>query len=482
MFLPLPGDDESISAPSLPQVRKARRKMFGRLPKCAVPGFTPICVDSNDPQTVGAGFRKRLLRVVPSTDPILLHEFKTFVRNWLIQNMKPLYPLGFEEWLEGTHYNDNRKQQLRDCYKTLKMRPTRKECRRIDTFVKAESYGELKHARMINSRTDKFKCWSGPYFKAIEEELYKIPYFVKNMTIEERKTKVNSLRCGGSRYYATDFTAFESHFNADVMDACELQLYRHCFPTDDGKFICDVIAGQNSMRTRTGIRATVNARRMSGDMCTSLGNGFTNLMLALFHAHKSNGVLNGLVEGDDGLFATNFNMEVDFYKRLGFTIKMIEVADPSEASFCGLIVSKSDQLIREPRRVFQTFGWTATMPNCGDKVGHELLRAKALSLKFETPDCPIVSALADHAIDVTHGYEPRYEADYYHKPPPKFAYSRSSPTTETRLLFYRQYGISPTTQMRVEQLIMQGQFHSIQHYVNPTYHQSWFAARYIHVT
>ena len=79
---------------------------------------------------------------------------------------------------------------------------------------------------MINSRCDAFKAWSGPLFKSIEEELYQQPEFVKHDTPDQRRVKVKQLRSTGVRYYATDYTAFESHFIPELMDSCECELYR----------------------------------------------------------------------------------------------------------------------------------------------------------------------------------------------------------------------------------------------------------------
>lgn len=81
---------------------------------------------------------------------------------------------------------------------------------------------------------------------------------------------------------------------------------------------------------------------MSGDMCTSLGNGFSNKMKAEFLAYKAGGTIDGFVEGDDGLFVTNFELRSSDYEKLGFTIKIEEIADPCEASFCGMIFGEDE--------------------------------------------------------------------------------------------------------------------------------------------
>lgn len=387
--------------------RRARRRVFRRLNFGAVPGFSPLCLDSNDPATVENGFKRRLLRKTPFDerrhDPEMLRRFSAFVNNY-VSKLPKVNPLEFEEWLEGTSYDNNRKEQLRRTREALHGgRPSSRQCSHIDSFVKGEHYPEYKPARMINSRSDAFKAFSGPYFKSLENMVYStIPEFIKHVPMAERSKAINELRKVGNNLYSTDFTAFESHFLMPIMHVCECALYRHCFSnSNDGEFIARVIEGQNRMRTRTGVRAECWARRMSGDMCTSLGNGFTNLMLAKFLASEQHCEITGYVEGDDGLFCTNAELTAEAYEKLGFTIKIAKISDISEASFCGMVFGPSCEIIRDPRRFLQGFGWSQSFLHAGSSIMDELLRAKSLSTCYETPQCPIVGVLARKALELT---------------------------------------------------------------------------------
>lgn len=243
----------------LPGVRKCRRRMFRRLNYCAVRGYGPICMDSNDPDTVMCAFKQRLLRDVPMlVDPNILYEFGMFVRDFLEKNVARAQDMSFEEWLEKTSYDLNRKAQLCEAYDSLRGgRPTAHQASHVDTFVKTEFYQTWKHARMINSRCDLFKVWSGPKFKAIEDVVYELPEFIKHIPVPQRPFLISAMKQAGTHYYQTDFTAFESHFTPAVLDVCECELYRHCLSTDtDADFLCNVIMGENRMRTRTGVFAT----------------------------------------------------------------------------------------------------------------------------------------------------------------------------------------------------------------------------------
>lgn len=488
--LPLPRPksmfvDEGKASIELPGVRRDRRKMFRRLNKCSVPGYAPLCLDSNDPDTVRCGFVKRLLRDVPPARPRALKEFRAFVRQYLRENVPAVEPLGFEEWLAGTSYNEERKCQLREALDSLRGgRPTRKQASHIDSFVKSEFYPEFKYPRMINSRADVFKAWSGPKFKAIEKVVYEIPEFIKHVPVRERPGRVAALRIAGRRYFQTDFTAFESHFTPEVMNACECELYRHCLRNDaDAEFLCSVIMGTNRMRTRTGVRATVSGRRMSGDMCTSLGNGFTNLMLAKYIAHRKGGEVTGFVEGDDGLFASSVELTERDYSDLGFTIGIVEVSDPCEASFCGMVFSDSGEIIRDPRTFMMGFAWTGSFINAGARIMDELLRAKALSCVYETPQCPVVGAFARYALAQTQHVHPRYVDDGFHTAPPDAVdIPDFNPSYDTRLLFEKQYGVAIPVQLAAERAASRGEFDIVAELIPPTAAQAAYADLYLTVT
>jgi len=456
--------DKGQASIGLSYFRKQRRRMFRRLNHCAVPGFAPLCMDSNDPDTIGCAFKKRLLRDLPPAREGFLEEFRTFVKNFLSRHVPKVQPVSFEEWLQGTSYNEARKTELREAYESLRGGcPDSRQRSHIDTFVKTEFYTSWKHARMINSRCDAFKVWSGPRFKAIEEAVYSLPYFIKHTPVPKRPAAILALKFAGRRYYQTDFTAFESHFTPELLDACECELYRWCLSYDtEAEILCSTIKGTNRMRTRTGCNATVQGRRMSGDMCTSLGNGFTNLMLAMFVAAQKGGEIDGFVEGDDGLFATNVELTTEDYKGCGFTIKIDEVTDPCRASFCGMVFADSGEIIKDPYKFMQGFGWTSSFINAGEGIMDQLLRAKALSSVYETPQCPIIGAFSRYALSKTNHVTPRWCEDGFHSVPrdavdiPAFR-----PAPDTRVLFEDEYGIPVATQLFVERLVSQGKFEEV---------------------
>lgn len=436
--------------------------MFRRLPFGAARGIEPFGRDTADPNTQVDALSKRLCRRLPDIDPVLLQEFREFVGRWCEDHLTPIASgslLSFEEWLETTTYSGTRKAQLREVYEHSHGHlPSAKAASRVNAFIKTESYPigpTFKAARWICSRCDEAKVAMGPAFKTIEREVYADHHFVKHVPVADRPALISSLARDGLRYFISDYTAFEASFHHELMAACELQMYSYMLQNypELARFIVSTIGGKNKIRTRIGTKVTLRGRRMSGDMCTSLGNGFTNLMLFSFFCDRRGANFDGFVEGDDGIFAVSGEppSSSDF-SRLGFEIKLAEISSPSLGGFCG-IYSAGDSLIRDPVRFLQTFGWTTTCVDGGPKVMMQLLRAKALSALYEAPACPIVTAVAHRALQLTAGFDPRFELDGYHQPVPDFVPSPAPIGATTRELFEQLFSVDAATQVAIEERV-----------------------------
>jgi len=334
--------------------------------------------------------------------------------------------------------------------------PSRRRAKKVLAFIKREFYDEYKPPRMINSRCDSFKAFAGPFIKAIEHVVYALPEFIKHTPVPERPAKIASLIRDGCRYVCTDFTSFEASFLPVFQAVCECALFRWCLSEypEEANFICAVDAGENFMSTRQGSHATVRGHRMSGDMWTSLGNGFTNLMLMLYIAEKKGGEAVGFVEGDDGVFRNNFDLTPQDYEPLGFIMKIKYLDDPRKAAFCGMVCASENEIIRDPYHFLNGFAWTHSMVEAGQKVMSALLRAKSLSACYETPQCPIVGAMARVGLALTEGVAPRWVLDGYHEVPrDSFKVPAFAPAIGTRLLFEELYKIDVPTQIAIETAI-----------------------------
>lgn len=204
---------------------------------------------------------------------------------------------------------------------------------------------------------------------------------------------------------------------------------------------------------------------MSGDMCTSLGNGFTNLMSMYYLSYLKSGKLpQGVVEGDDGLFEFESESMIptsEEFARLGFTIKMEKFENIGDAGFCGNIFDESClSNVSDPRELLCKFGWSSSRIACGSgKKRLELLKAKALSLLFELPSCPIVKSLARWALRNTKKLRYRFEngKDWWEQQVWNGIVSGDVERLlelpipyANRLLVDRKFGISPARQLELE--------------------------------
>ncbi len=76
---------------------------------------------------------------------------------------------------------------------------------------------------------------------------------------------------------ATDYTSFEALFTPELMDAVEMQLYDYMLEHVSGgkdtlRLIRRVQLGRNHIDSKY-VSVDISGKRMSGEMCTSLGNG-----------------------------------------------------------------------------------------------------------------------------------------------------------------------------------------------------------------
>lgn len=428
--------------------------------------LSPLSPDRYDKDTAVQGIRKRYAREVPKTDRKAMEGFRKFVAKWVVEKLPRVGQIiGFEEWLASTSYNDARKEQLREVYDRwlLQGRPAaavRKLLHKVKAFIKSEHYPQYKHARHINARCDLAKCVFGPVIKTMERLVYELPEFIKHVPIQDRPALIKRMKRSGCRYVASDHTAFEAHFTKEVMSVVEFEVCRHMLQNhpDIEALLEDTEAGMNDIKLKSSdIRVLIEGMRCSGDMWTSLFNGLGNLLSFLYGCEMVGcKFVEGFVEGDDGIFAvqgvppTAKDME-----KLGFEVKYEYHDDPATASFCGLILA-GDSIVRDPTKFFMGFGWCDRFIGAGPKVKRQLALAKALSALYETPGCPIVAAAAEHVYESTRGVEARFIDGAYRTVPKDYAPPRVNVTAETRDLFSRLYGISPSAQIDAEEAIRRG--------------------------
>jgi hypothetical protein len=432
--------------------------------------------DTTDQLSQFISLQKRILLDHPNPDPKLLQEIRSFVIKFCKDFLEPLdadYDFGIEAWLEKTSYTQARKNELRQIYHTISEKPSEK-IREVNCFTKDEPYPEMKYHRIIFSRSDEFKVMIGPVFKAIEEVVFKLEYFVKKIPDAQRPEYIKELLGEYDEYDSDDFKSFESSFIEIIMMHIEYPMYEYMLQNVYSKdyylkLIRNFIMNLN-VCVFNEFKYMINCKRMSGEMNTSLGNGWTNLILFLFFMYKKYGIyceIKCAIEGDDKINPKIFEgVTVEDYAKLGFTCEKQTVKGIGMASFCGMIFDPEEKInIRDPIEYLIEFFWMRRQYNGASIETHlKLFRTKALSTLYQYPGCPVIHALAKKMVKITENYKMdmnlfKDEFDrerflnnkkYYEKHPELFT---KEPSYNTRLLMYAKFKISPEDQIYLEKYI-----------------------------
>lgn len=462
------------------------------------------CPDVSDVPTLLSGVEHRMDRQLPGNSAEFLLALKKSTRNFILKrDIRPIHPSSdrsVDTWLESTNYNEARKAELRLIYEeTLNLTEmetitlgyklpraddgydTRLRHFIVKLFAKEECYEGYKQARGIYARDDIAKVFFGPYFKLMETELYAQPEFIKHIPVLNRPEYIlEHVTRLGWEYLATDYTSFECHFSEDVMECCEFVLYEHMLRNlPEGPFVMQIIrmvlAGVNRIYC-SGFEARIKARRMSGEMCTSLGNGFSNLMFMQTYCDFTNQPLVGVVEGDDGLFAFNGPQRFDLLTEWGLLLKMESHSNISTASFCGMIFDEdSKQAISNPFKIIAKLGWsTRRYARSNESKLSVLQHCKALSILHQYRSCPIVSAFCRFILRSK--YISMYQKRKFVHTTGNFSlYEKENmlqaieadpaedvpPSKQTRMLFDELYQITPKQQVQIEEDLNKDSLHSL---------------------
>lgn len=376
-------------------------------------------VDARDTYSSIYGLAKRVVQRPMPTRRQSIRRFRGFVSQWIRKNLKPLRSdsdVSVASWLDSTSYPKSRKDVLMALAPNANADYLLNHLKDLDveSHIKDESYIEYKNARWINSRSDTFKVATGPIFKLIEKELFggenTAKYFIKYVPVADRPKWIKEhIYHEGWVYHSTDYTSFESLFTPRLMKACEMQLYEYMtrdLPagSDWYKLVKFALCDHAYTLSHGDVSVKLKGTRMSGEMCTSLGNGFMNLMVALYTLRELNLPSDHVVvEGDDGLFAAPVPINADIPAGLGLRIKMETTTELGEASFCGNVFDPNDDIVLvDPLETLVDFGWTKKVDiDAGPRRLDLLLRAKAYSLLYQYRANPVLESFARYVLRVT---------------------------------------------------------------------------------
>lgn len=313
----------------------------------------------------------------------------------------------FEEWLEDSNYPEWRKVELRKVRDELPVIEFTDQIalwwREIGCFMKDETYVDYKYPRPIHAAVDQIKVVLGPIFRSIEKVVFQNGDFIKKVPLSERPAYIEErLHVEGVRPFAADANSWEARQTIELMRASEMQLYAYMMqnmPASSNMLFKRVasVAGENYIRNKF-FSLIVIARRMSGEMNTSLGNGVNMRQICRYVCfRKGSTVVRGVFEGDDSLVVCDGPLPTqEDFERLNVAIDLQFFDDVNEASFCGMVYDKSDLCnIPDPRECVASFGWTTRDYLCARQSKLEkLLVAKAYSYLSAYSGCPVLQPLA----------------------------------------------------------------------------------------
>lgn len=438
------------------------------------------------------GMRKRMTHDI-AFDPHLMKDFKKFVGRY-VTRYEPLENFGISVesanlyWLDPCkHYTVKRKDVLRSYiteYCEVGIDAFIREHRDFYScmsFIKREFYSEVKSARIINSRSDEFKALCGAHIKRIENVVTHTKHFIKTITLDERVKRMTEIVQKYQYVFETDYSSFEGTQSQEFHQACEGQLFKHMLsnnpevwriigPIFDKEFreVCI------SIPSKRNERMSFKGSRMSGDLWTSLGNGFSNMMVFLFSLHRLTRKLrltqaidaDWLCEGDDGYFAANYDFSAIFQdtaEKLGLRMKVDHGEELNDVSFCSTCVGPGGIAVPNFWRILEKFGYVfddTIIMRYSDKPTRaelNLLWAKNLSLNATSQGVPILQPLT---IQLAKIIKPRtlrrkfftyWEIEKYDIL--EWTIRETPITMEMRTFFAERFGVSVDKQLQVESFI-----------------------------
>lgn len=334
-------------------------------------------------------------------NPHAVREFIEFAQTTIRQIPPLCNVMSRAEWYADSHYTQATQRRLESVYLGLAgTKPSRPGWK--NSFTKSERYPDYKAHRGINGCTLEEKAFLGPLMKSVEHAVYSHfrSYLMKGIPTHLR-SRALAERLHSGKLLGLDFSAFESGVLREYAVGIEYYLVKHLaghLAPLEVEYFLESCKSPRKLDYGKFV-ATVHHGRCSGDLNTSFSNALINMLMVRFVCRHYGYDPVGVVEGDDGLFVLDGPPPTtQDFADLGFAAKIEMFDSISEAGFCKLKFGDDLVQITDPIERLVKFGWT-TSASLSPRIRWSLLFTKALSLKAEFPDCPILSPFADWVVD-----------------------------------------------------------------------------------
>ena len=445
-----------------------------------------LAVYNNSVSNVASGLATRVLlrKGKPHEEPTInIKRRLAWATSALRKHVPPPAKASREEFVESC--NGRRKTVYARALESLEIRKLTRKDAYVSPFIKNEPYeldehgNPVKDPRIISPRTARYALELGTYIRPLEAVLLKglgklVASFAgarassvtvfKGLNLSERGAILRQKweRFRNPRFVGLDCHRFDSSVSKSVL-LWEHCVYRQFFPGDGylAWLLRQQLLNEGTAYAQDGkVKFRVQGRRMSGDPNTSLGNSLIMTVILLDYM-KHLGVDFELVDdGDDAgvmVDASNLhkldNLE-NHYKLFGFLLtREAPVRVFERIEFCAsqpVWTANGYRMVRIPTRAL-TRDVICYHRFQGEKEWNAWRGAVAAGGLAGAGDLPILSAFYKHFDSGARGTN--VEVGWGLSRLTEGVRAGQSVLTKTRVSFFEAFGIPPSQQVALEQLI-----------------------------
>lgn len=345
-------------------------------------------------------------------------------------------------------------------------------------FIKDEGYPDgTKPPRLISFPQEGEKLLMSMAFYHIMHPMFSSAYCTKEVPEHLRPRVIENRLSELPNKFVADYTSFECVPNKLLMQLGEHRVLRQLVPREY-HFLFDIIERGGTLTHRSGVAMKTPAVQYSGRYTTSLSNTIRNKLLMDAVALSLGVEYRGVYEGDDSLTAWPSHITeekiTDALGKLGVAAEIAGVDRIGSAGYCSMYWNEKYELVCDPIKVLATFPFSTSQLASSPANSADLLSAKAMSLAYRSPGCPIVSAVVRRYIKSTgsmetrNEYERRWFREFSHtvrnqtqnnkRTAIKVVFDRWDlvryPTPEQRQFFWDIFNITPCLQRTIEDKIL----------------------------
>lgn len=395
-----------------------------------VDGMAPLRPTDQCAATAKHGTESRIARALPNHDRRLRREFCKYSEKWLTENIPPIQSdmVNWDDWLAWVSSRGTYTEIEIEAIRTYAIEnPNRllvsvKSVRymKVGIFIKQEFYVDFKPTRNIFAVDLTTKLHYSAIVYLFEKHL--VDHFgyhnseavqcgrawtMKKVPVSERGRMMIELGLGNT--FVTDMSSAERHHIRYVM-----KLFIHAMRTAfKGCSWAEPILAEFNEYLQTPKKCQMTFWKflldvvlLSGHPMTSIANALFNLLIIVFTKFKHPLMIIKwfAVEGDDGVGVFSGPApSPKFFTDLGLLLKY-EVTETHKASFCGMMFDPiSGDTIGDIFKHMSKLPWLFK-PFGRHSSRLRMVRARALSLYYQFPNCPVLSQYLYGILQRTSGY------------------------------------------------------------------------------